>query len=155
MTERLEHPFIMDIAAGAVVVLCWGCTPLMKKQLGNSLGVHEFSLLNHLAVTAVFAVLAVYLLSTGTFNYENYKSLGRKEYAYVALTAVATVISSMCLVYLLKRRDASVVMTFVQPLAIVTSMVLGFFLASEGVNYLKVIGCILVCAGVMCISVKM
>ena len=144
----------MDVAAGAVVVLCWGCTPLLKKTVGGSLTTHEFSLLNHLIVTAVFVLLAVYLFSTGTLDMKNYRNLRRKDYVYACLIAVATVVSSLCLVYLLKKREASVVMAIIQPLAILTTVAVGVLLASEGLTTAKILGCALVCGGVFCLSLK-
>lgn len=144
----------MDIAAGAVVVLCWGCTPLLKKTVGGTLSTHEFSLLNHLIVTAVFVLLVVYLLSTGTLDMKNYKNLGKKDYFFACIIALATVVSSLCLMYLLKKRDASVVMAIIQPLAILTTLAVGVLLTSEGLSTSKIIGCGLVCGGVVCLSLK-
>jgi uncharacterized membrane protein len=144
----------MDIAAGAVVVLCWGCTPLLKKTVGGSLTTHEFSLLNHVIITAVFVLLAVFLFSTGTLDMKNYRNLGRKDYVYACVIAVATVVSSLCLVYLLKKREASVVMAIIQPLAILTTVAVGVLLASEGLTISKLLGCALVCGGVVCLSLK-
>ena len=144
----------MDIAAGATVVLCWGCTPLLKKTLGGTLSTHEFSLLNHFIVTAVFVLLAVYLFSTGTLDMKNYRNLRRKDYVYACVIAVATVVSSLCLMYLLKKREASVVMAVIQPLAILTTVAVGVLLASEGLTASKILGCALVCGGVLCLSLK-
>jgi len=127
---------------------------VLKKTVGGSLTTHEFSLLNHLVVTAVFVLLAVYLLSTGTLNMKNYRNLGRKDYLYVCVVAVATVVSSLCLVYLLKKREASVVMAIIQPLAILTTVAVGVLLASEGLTTSKILGCALVCGGVLCLSLK-
>jgi uncharacterized membrane protein len=110
--------------------------------------------LNHLIVTAVFVLLAVYLLSTGTLDLKNYRNLRRKDYGYACVIAVATVVSSLCLMYLLKKREASVVMAVIQPLAILTTVAFGVLLASEGLTTSKLLGCALVCGGVVCLSLK-
>lgn len=144
----------MDVAAGAVVVLCWGCTPLLKKKLTGNLTVHELTILNHMAVTFILVIMALYLISSGSLNVQNYKNLGKTEYLYLALVAVATVVSSICLIHLLKKREASTVMALIQPLAILTTVVVGVVLAAEGVSKRKVSGCVLVCAGVVLLALS-
>jgi len=142
----------MDLAAGGVVVACWGVNPLLKKHMGAKLSSHESAALNHAAVTVAMLCLIAYAWFSGSFDPQNYKQLGRKEWVSTTLGAVTTVAAAICLFSLLKRRDASLVTPIVQPLALVCTLLVGVALFSEAWDRTKIAGIFLVCAGVVCLS---
>ena len=144
----------MDIAAGAVVVICWGCTPLIKRSLTSVMSPHEFSILNHTMSTILFVFFAAYLVYTGGLDLKKYQGLSSRDMGVVFMISFATVASSLCLLYLLQRTEASRVVAIVQPLAILTTLISGVFFAAESFDRSKVLGCMLVCAGVAVLAYK-
>jgi drug/metabolite transporter (DMT)-like permease len=144
----------MDLGAGAIVVLCWGSVPLAKRSLGPLLSPHEFTILNHAVSTVLIILLVLYLISTGGMSLQNFRKLRGGDVAVVCFISTAAVASSLCLMYLLQRREASRVMAVVQPLAIITTVAAGILFASESLSLSKICGCLLVCTGVGVLFLK-
>ena len=95
----------------------------------------------------------IYLIYNGKCNIiSKIKNNKFKELFYSFLAAIVTVISSIVLMNLLKRKNASYLIPHIQPVVIILTLFLGYFMFNENLNYKQVFGGFLIVLGLFVIN---
>lgn len=138
----------------AIIVLCWTLNPFIKKAVMKKIDANEYLLINHSIITILLLFYFVYLLKKKKCDVNCIKSLSKNDLALVFLGGVTTVLSTLMLLYLVQSSEVSYVMSHVQPIVILLSFILGYFIFKESLTIQKGIGGILIIAGLLAFNYK-
>jgi uncharacterized membrane protein len=145
----------MSLLIWTCLIVCWGSTPFLKKRIGQNISSHDFAIMNHAAVTVIFLALLMLLYVTQETSLRrtlrHCASAG--NIGALILLAVLTVLSSVCLLHLLQKHEASIVMATVQPLSLSLTFLLGLVFAAKKPSFVGFLGFALVCIGVVCLHI--
>ena len=130
-----------------LLVLCWTLNPFMKKQASKNLTSDEYMFFNHGLCTVLIVLYFIYLLSKKECDVNCLKKIDKNQFAYSIAGAFTTVFAALVLIKLLKNNDASSIIPQVQPIVIISTVLIGYFAFKEEISKNKVIGCILICFG--------
>ena len=137
----------------AILVLCWTLNPFLKKRSVGDLSSSEYIVFNHCFVSIFILLYFLYLLFNNKCNIiSKIKNKQFKELSYGFLAAVVTFISSIVLINLLKRENASYLIPHIQPVVIILTLLFGYFLFNENLNSKQIIGGLLVVSGLFVIN---
>ena len=79
-------------------------------------------------------------------------NLDRKDYIFLVLVVVVGLIGGLVFAELLKNNNASYVIPHVQPLIIVSTLFVGYYLFNESINWKHILGTFLVVSGLVVIN---
>ena len=137
----------------AILVLCWTLNPFLKKRSVGDLSSSEYIVFNHCFVSIFILLYFLYLLFNNKCNIiSKIKNKQFKELSYGFLAAVVTFVSSIVLINLLKRENASYLIPHIQPVVIILTLLFGYFLFNENLNSKQIIGRLLVVSGLFVIN---
>ena len=136
------------------LVLCWTLNPFLKKQASGKLTSDEFLIFNHGLCTVVVVVHFIYLAYQNKCDINCIKKLNHKEILYSIAGALTTVLASLALIKLLKDNDATDIIPHIQPIVIILTILIGYFIFKENVTKNKVIGAALIVVGLFIINKK-
>tara|TARA_Y100000385_G_scaffold285332_2_gene345061 strand:+ start:148 stop:591 length:444 start_codon:yes stop_codon:yes gene_type:complete len=137
-----------------LIVICWTVNPFFKKKGATKLSSQEFMFFNHFLCSILIICYFLYLLYKNECDINCLKKIDRKELAYSVIGAIITVISSLLLIKLLKENDASYIISQIQPLVILLTIIVGYFIFHETLNINKIIGGLIIILGLIIINKK-
>lgn len=138
----------------ALLVICWTLNPFVKKKALKNLEPNTSLLLNHCLVTGLLAIYFLYLFMNNKCNISQIKQLNFKQVIVSIVAASITFASSVILINLLQRSDVSYVIPHIQPLVLLLTMVIGYFIFKEKLNNLQILGGILTIGGLWLLNKK-
>lgn len=133
-----------------LIVICWTLQPFFKKVPLKKISSSEFYILNHLIYSIPIFLYVIYMLYGNKFKFMN--KLDKKDYIYLILVVFVGLIGGLVFAELLKNNNASYVIPHVQPLIIVSTLITGYYVFNETINYKHIIGTILVIGGLVMIN---
>lgn len=137
-----------------LLVLCWTVNPFMKKQVASKMSSSEYMIFNHCLCSLIIIIYLLYLLKTKNFSINSIKLLSKKDIGISIAAAITTVMATIFLISLLKNNDASYVIPHVQPVVIVFTMLLGYFVYNENITFTKGLGTVMIVAGLFLMNSK-
>jgi len=136
-----------------ILTLCWTLNPFLKKKSVGDFSSNEYIIFNHCFVSLLLIFYFIYLLYNGKCNIiTKIKNKKFKELSYAFFAAITTVISSIVLINLLKRENASYLIPHVQPVVIILTFIFGYLLFNENLNYKQILGGVLIIMGLFVIN---
>ena len=111
-------------------------------------------LFNHSLCTVLVLVYAGYLMYQQKCDINCLKKLDKKEFIFSLAGAITTVFGSVLLIKLVKENDASYVIPHIQPIVIIFTIAIGYFIFQEDVNIYKILGGLLVVFGLFVMNKK-
>ena len=137
-----------------LLIMCWTLNPFLKKQASKKLTAHEYMLFNHSLCTVLVLVYAGYLMYQQKCDVNCLKKLDKKEFIFSLAGAITTVFGSVLLIKLVKENDASYVIPHIQPIVIIFTIAIGYFIFQEDVNIYKILGGLFVVFGLFVMNKK-
>ena len=131
-----------------ILVLCWGLGPYFKKISSKNLTKDEYLILNHIIVSAILSVYAVYLYKNNKCNYKKIFSLDFKQSFMCIVSAIISILGGFVLVNLVKENDTSMVMSHIEPMVIIFTTIIGILFLHEKINKQQIMGIGLVTFGI-------
>jgi len=136
-----------------ILVLCWTLNPFLKKKSVGDLSSNEYIIFNHCFVSIFLALYFLYLVYNGECDIlQKIKNKNTKELLYSFFAAIVTVISSVVLINLLKKENASYLIPHIQPVVILLTFILGYFIFNEKINFKQIMGGLLIVLGLFIIN---
>ena len=136
------------------LVVCWTLNPFLKKNAYSKLQTQESLIVNHVLCTAIIFIYFAYLVYNHKCDITCIKKLDKKELLFAALGAFTTVLASLTLLNLLKENQASDIIPYIQPLVIISTLIIGYFAFNETITKNKIIGISLIVTGLFVLSRK-
>ena len=136
------------------LVLSWTFNPFFKKSAYSKLKSQESLIINHILCSVIILFYFVYLFYTKKCDINCITKLNYKELVYASLGAITTVLSALTLLNLLKKYQASDIIPYIQPLVIILTIIVGYFIFNENITKTKLIGIFLIVMGLFVLSKK-
>ena len=125
---------------------------LFKKKSSRHLNSQEYLIFNQLLCSILVAIYFLYLWKNNQCSINCLQKMTRDEMLFSFAAAIVTLLSSIILITLLKQKDASYLIPHIQPLVIILTIVLGYFLFGENISKYHFIGGCLIISGVAVIN---
>ena len=132
----------------ALLIVCWTFDPFLKKHSMTTLSPDESLIFNKLLSAVIIGIYLLYLLFNKKCNFSKLKNITKKEVVFISASAISTFVSAIALINLLQREDVGYLMPQIQPLVILLTMCVGYFIFKEKISYYQIIGGILIIGGV-------
>jgi len=137
-----------------ILSLCWTLNPFIKKQASSKLSSSEYMIYNHGLCTILILIYFGYLLYYNRCDINCIKNLNNKDILYSFAGALTTVSASFLLIKLLKENQTSDVIPYIQPIVIILTLLIGYFIFNENLTKYKILGGILIVMGLLVIGKK-
>lgn len=137
-----------------IVVFCWTINPFLKKTIAKKMKPEEYMILNHFTISIIMISYLVYLLKKKKFDTQCIRKLEYKELGLLVLASVSTIIGSLVVTYLLQKYDASYIIPNLQPIVIILTILIGYFLYKESLDSKKISGVLCIVAGLFLINLS-
>ena len=124
----------------------WGIKPLLEKSVIRKTNSLDMSLLRYV-VGGVLAIAMILVLG----RWSNFMRFGLGVYGWMFMIAFAAYFALFLNYYLLSKYDANLVFAIVNPLTVITTMILGAFYFGERVTWKRVVGVLITCIGIVVI----
>ena len=138
-----------------ILVICWSIDPFLKKNTMNTLSPDESLVFNKLLSAAIIVLYLIYLLCNKKCDFTKLKDLTKKEMVYISLSAISTFVSAIALIHLLQKENISHLIPQIQPVIILLTMCIGYFIYKEQISYYQMLGGGLIIGGVYFLNKKM
>ena len=135
-----------------IIILCWTIKPFLQKIVAKKLNANELMIVNHFVISSIMITYLMYLLYLGKFDSKCIKKLDRTDIIYLLFGALTTVIASLSLLKLLREHDASFIIPSIQPMVIVLTIIIGYFVFKEKVNIIKIVGILSIVLGLLLLN---
>ena len=120
----------------------------------KTLSPNESLVFNKLLSATIIVGYLVYLLCNKKCDFSKLKDLTKKEIIYIFMSAILTFISAIALINLLQRENISYLIPQIQPLIILLTMCVGYFIYKENITYYQILGGGLIITGVYFLNKK-
>lgn len=137
-----------------ILVVCWSIDPFLKKNTMKTLSPDESLVFNKILSAAIIGVYLIYLLCNKRCDFSKLKNLTKKEMVYISMSAISTFISAIALIHLLQRENISYLIPQIQPVIILLTMCIGYFIYKEKISYYQMFGGALIISGVYFLNRK-
>ena len=137
-----------------VIVMCWTANPFLKKVVSKKFKPNEFMLINHFVISSMMLSYLAYLVYNKEFSFNCMQKLDKKDFMYLVVGSVTTILGSLFLIKLLSEYEASYIIPHLQPIVIILTILMGYFLFNEEVNRNKIMGIMLILFGLFLINYK-
>ena len=137
-----------------ILVICWSVDPFLKKNTMNTLSPDESLVFNKLLSAAIIVLYLIYLLCNKKCDFTKLKDLTKKEMVYISLSAISTFVSAIALIHLLQKENISHLIPQIQPVIILLTMCIGYFIYKEQISYYQMLGGGLIIGGVYFLNKK-
>ena len=138
----------------AVLIMCWTLNPFMKKHASKNLTSDEYMIFNHGLCTILIIIYFIYLLMNNKCDINCIKKIDKKQFIYSIGGAVTTVFAALVLIKLLKNNNASSIIPQIQPIVIISTVSIGYFIFKEDITKNKILGCMLIVFGLFVFNRK-
>ena len=138
-----------------ILVLCWTIDPFLKKNTMKTLTPDESLVFNKLLSATIIVGYLVYLLCNKQCDFAKLKNLTKKEMVYITMSAITTFVSAIALINLLQRENISYLIPQIQPMVILLTMCVGYFIYKETISYYQMLGGALIVGGVYLLNKKL
>ena len=138
----------------ALLIVCWTFDPFLKKHSMKTLSPDESMIFNKLLSASIIGIYLMYLLFNKKCDFSKLKNITKKEVVYISASAISTFVSAVALINLLQREDVGYLMPQIQPLVILLTMCVGYFIFKEKITYYQMIGGALIVGGVYFLNKK-
>ena len=135
-----------------IVVLCWTINPFLKKIVAKKMNAEELMLLNHFIISSFMIIYLIYLVSKGKVSHKCIQKLDREDMVYLILASISTILGSLLLIRLLQKHDTSFIIPNLQPMVIILTIIIGYFIYHESLNIKKVLGIITIVGGLLLLN---
>jgi len=132
-----------------IIILIWGFNPLLKKKASQNMGTNEYMLINHLLITGFFALYSGFLFYNKKYNIKSIKNINKECMLFCILGALATALSTIMFVNIIKNYNISDIMPYIQAAVIILIGVTGYIFLKEKFNKYKIIGYIFIIIGII------
>ncbi len=137
-----------------IIVLCYTLNPFFKKILLRKFNIHEYILANHILITLFIVFYAAYVIKTKRCSLNCFSKLSKTDYLIYVGGALTTVIAAFVIVKLVSMEYVSYVVSNIQSLVILSTLLLGYFLFNEKLTMIKGIGILLIVCGLYLLNKK-
>lgn len=139
----------------ALVILSFTLTPFLRKKILNEFTDEEFYIYSNTMMLILVVMYSIYLLFQNKCSLTMLTEKINTRNAIICLvSSISAVMGGLVLMILLKRNDASHVIPQIQPIVIVLTMLIGYFLANEDINRYKIMGAGLLVFGLYVFNIK-
>lgn len=145
---------LISIIFVIILVVCWSLDPFLKKNTMKTLSPDESLVFNKLLSTVIIVIYLIYLLCNKKCDFSKLKDLTKKEMVYISMSAISTFVSAIALINLLQRENISQLIPQIQPVIILLTMCIGYFIYKEQISYYQIIGGALIITGVYFLNRK-
>jgi uncharacterized membrane protein len=135
-----------------LLILSFLFNPFLKKKVLGKFNAHEYLLFNHFLITIIIIIYGIYLLSYGSCDLNCLKKLNYEDIFWAILAGVTTVIGSIVFIILIEREEITFIIPNVQPIIILLSAIIGYYLFNESMRSMKVFGILLIILGAFMIN---
>ena len=141
-----------------ILVLAWTLNPFFKKKLMNKLNNEELFFINHIVITFFILLYFLYRYKCNKIRLDcisKLSSFSKNEIFLLIFGAIITVVGARLLPYLLaQNKDVSYIISHIQPVVIMLTVVIGFMFFKEKITLFKLLGVIFIVIGLIIINVK-
>jgi len=137
-----------------IIVLCYTLNPFFKKILLRKFNIHEYILANHILITLFIVFYAAYVIKTKRCSLNCFSKLSKTDYLIYIGGALTTVIATFVILKLVSMEYVSYVVSNIQSLVILSTLLLGYFIFNEKLTIVKGIGILLIVCGLYLLNKK-
>lgn len=148
VSKEMKYTYFLML----ILVLSFVINPFLKKTAANNIGANEYMIINHVLITLLIILYAVYLFYYNKCDLTCLKKFSKKQILFAVLAAATSIFGSIALIMLIQRDEVTFIIPNVQPIVIMLGALLGYFFFSESMGSYKVIGIILVVVGALFIN---
>ncbi len=136
-----------------ILIFSFVLNPFFKKKASKGLGSNEYLLINHLIITLLIILYAIYLFSYNKCDMNCVRSLDKGRATWAVFAGVTSVIGAIVLIKLVQRDEITFIIPNVQPLVILIGALIGYYIFNESMRSYKVLGIFLVILGAIFINI--
>ena len=137
-----------------IIIICWTINPFLKKAIAQKMKPEEYLIVNHFAISFIMISYLIYLLTKKKFDTNCLRKLEYKDLGTILLVSLSTIMGSLILIYLLQKYDASFIIPNLQPVVIVLTILIGYFIYKETLDKKKIIGILFIISGIVLINIS-
>ena len=140
-----------------LLALVWSLSPFIQKNLLRNLANDEYIILYHIMIIGLIILYLIYkyCIKKTKINMNNLNNLSKTNYLYLFIIAISSIIGFYLYLSLIKDKEVSSVLAQTRCLCIAVSVILGYFIFNEKLDFNKVLGIILIIFGIFIINMKM
>lgn len=137
----------------ALLIFSFTVTPYIRKKVTNDFTNEEFFLYNNIFICIAIILYCAYLLKTNKCDLAVLKDKINSHNALLCIiSAITGLAGGIILMMLLKENDVSFVIPQVQPVVIVLTMIISYFITKEDLNKFKLIGAGMIVFGLVVLN---
>jgi uncharacterized membrane protein len=139
----------------SILIICWTIQPFFKKIPLKKITSAEYYILNHVIYSIPIFIYIIYMLYNNNNNNANFNflyKLDKSDYIYCISTVVVGIIGGYTFMLLLKNNNATYVIPHIQPIIITLTVLVGYFIFNEELNYKHLIGMGLIILGLIILN---
>jgi len=140
----------MNIFLLLIVVICWTIQPFYKKIPLISMTYKEYYLLNHIIYT--IPIIFYMLFDKNRFSFV--KKMTKRNIFFIILSVAIGILGGVSYTYLLKQNNINYLIPHTNPLIIIFTLLIGYFIFKESMSLNQIIGILLVIIGLIIINYK-
>ena len=139
-----------------ILILSLTLNGFLKKSLTKEVNTDEylFVMCHIIFLSTYIYISSKYILGKSNIRKNIFKKLDKKTILLFIFCGVNAILASALFVYLLKSGDVSYIIPHTSSLLIVCTLLIGCLFYKEKMNTTKIIGIVLILAGLTCINVK-
>lgn len=138
----------------AVLILVFVFNPFMNKIACKNVNADEYLLLKHFLITIFIIIYAIYLFCSDNCDIKVLKKMSRRQVFFAIIGAFTSIIGSIVFIKLIQTEDITFLIPNIQPLVIMISAIIGYFLFNEPMYKEKIFGIILIILGAFALNYK-
>jgi uncharacterized membrane protein len=138
----------------SILIICWTIQPFFKKIPLKKITSAEYYILNHVIYSIPIFIYIIYMIynnnNNANFNFLN--KLDKSDYIYSISTVIVGIIGGYTFMLLLKNNNATYVIPHIQPVIITLTVLVGYFIFNEELNFKHLIGICLIILGLIILN---
>lgn len=138
-----------------LLAMGWTLNPFFKKKAIGDLNSYQYLFINSMIVSLFIVLLFLHRVFTGkdTVSFIT-NQINKNQLLWMLSGGIITFTTSLLLIILIKEHNVSHIIPHIQPLVIVLTILMGFFLFNEDIEKNQVLGIILIIMGLIVINYK-
>ena len=135
-----------------LLIICWTLNPFFKKYSASKLSSSDYMIFNHILCTFIVVIYFIYLLINKQCDIKCVQKLNNIDIMFSVFGALTSVLASILLIELLKKNGATDVIPNIQPLVLISTLVIGKFVFNENLTNSKILGILVIVGGLYLIN---